>query len=507
MMGYVKCSYTQAFLQNNITVSLLPDINEEYMDKLGIYAKSRDEDTIRQELRKEDNRKQNCIDTSVVEELEHVQMSSATRPLSVSSEHGFIHNDQNSLLDDDEDDRYGSSYLSEVESRSPSFDLQRSSQYSSTINSIVLHYKSHGGVTPNSKQDNDSIHSSNYTKSVSSQGELNRIIAANSYVSEVLEGDVEEQPHPLNLVPNNWSSQEEMYSRAHPEDAEDLHVICDLLNSGLILLEEESNGKSLVQILEGIITKYNKQKGVDSGLDARRLASDKGLVYLNGFLLIESVRESQVFNDVLFARLTQRSVIPEQDYQQLKSSFTISSIPRFVFIISSDASHSLWSHNLFTLLSKVVTDQSLYSDLFLAKSRADVIHALADMAVRIQRRVSVESLKKHPKGKEKKKGLFCGLKKDVATRSRYYWSDFGDGYTVNTILKTFLIFISQLGPTLIFAVLIHKYSHGNIGTVETLLGQSITSIIWAFLGGQPMILMGLTGPIAIFVGVLYDLSV
>ena len=90
--------------------------------------------------------------------------------MSVSSEHGFIHNDQNSLLDDDEDDRYGSSYLSEVESRSPSFDLQRSSQYSSTINSIVLHYKSHGGVTPNSKQDNDSIHSSNYTKSVGSQG-------------------------------------------------------------------------------------------------------------------------------------------------------------------------------------------------------------------------------------------------------------------------------------------------------------------------------------------------
>ena len=67
-------------------------------------------------------------------------------------------------------------------------------------------------------------------------------------------------------------------------------MICDLLNSGLILLEEESNGKSLVQILESIITKYNKQKGVDSGLDARRLASDKGLVYLNGFLLIEVCR-------------------------------------------------------------------------------------------------------------------------------------------------------------------------------------------------------------------------
>ena len=173
-------------------------------------------------------------------------------------------------------------------------------------------------------------------------------------------------------------------------------MICDLLNSGLILLEEESNGKSLVQILESIITKYNKQKGVDSGLDARRLASDKGLVYLNGFLLIEVCRfyrfDSKVFNDVLFARLIQRSVVPEQDYEQLKFRFMMISIPRFVFIISSDASHSLWSHNLFTLLSKVVTDQSLYSDLFLAKTRADVIHALADMAVRIQRKVSLSSL-------------------------------------------------------------------------------------------------------------------
>lgn len=74
------------------------------------------------------------------------------------------------------------------------------------------------------------------------------------------------------------------------------------------------------------------------------------------------------------------------------------------------------------------------------------------------------------------------------------------------LLFRLLIFISQLGPALIFAVLINQYSHGNIGTVETLLGQAITSIVWSFIGGQPMILMGLTGPIAIFVGVLYDLA-
>ena len=69
-----------------------------------------------------------------------------------------------------------------------------------------------------------------------------------------------------------------------------------------------------------------------------------------------------------------------------------------------------------------------------------------------------------------------------------------------------MVFISQLGPALIFAVLISKYSHGNISMVETLLGQAITLLVWALFGGQPMILMGLTGPIAIYVEVLYQLA-
>ena len=96
--------------------------------------------------------------------------------LSVSSEHEFVHNDQTSLMDDDEEGGYGFSYPSEVDLSSPSFDLQRSSQYSSTINSLVLHYKSHGGATPTSRQDSDSIHSSNYTKSVNSQGGMKEIL-------------------------------------------------------------------------------------------------------------------------------------------------------------------------------------------------------------------------------------------------------------------------------------------------------------------------------------------
>lgn len=163
------------------------------MDKLGIYAvgdrirlqralqklavKSANREPIGGEVRKEDSRRQSSMDSSVNEELEHVQIPLGS--LSVSSEHEFVHNDQTSLLDDGEEGGYGSSYPSEVDLSSPSFDLQRSSQYSSTINSIVLHYKSHGGTTPTSRQDSDSIHSSNYTKSVNSQGGMKELLVKN----------------------------------------------------------------------------------------------------------------------------------------------------------------------------------------------------------------------------------------------------------------------------------------------------------------------------------------
>ena len=43
-----------------------------------------------------------------------------------------------------------------------------------------------------------------------------------------------------------------------------------------------------------------------------------------------------------------------------------------------------------------------------------------------------------------------------------------------------------------------------MATVETLRGSAVAYIFWALVGGQPMILMGLTGPIAIFVGVVFD---
>lgn len=79
-------------------------------------------------------------------------------------------------------------------------------------------------------------------------------------------------------------------------------------------------------------------------------------------------------NDVLFTRLHQRSVIMDHNNEQVK----------YIFIILSNHSHMIWANNLFSLFEKIVNDNTLYNDLFQAKTKSDIIQSLANMAVRIQ---------------------------------------------------------------------------------------------------------------------------
>jgi hypothetical protein len=54
----------------------------------------------------------------------------------------------------------------------------------------------------------------------------------------------------------------------------------------------------------------------------------------------------------------------------------------------------------------------------------------------------------------------------------------------------------QLIPNLIFAQLMDRETKGNLAAVETLLSAGIIGIIYAIISGQPLTLLGITGPVA-----------
>lgn len=103
--------------------------------------------------------------------------------------------------------------------------------------------------------------------------------------------------------------------------------------------------------------------------------------------------------------------------------------------------------------------------------------------------------------------FMTGIKEDLEARVPLFRSDWGRPQSIYTVVNaTFFAFVIQLIPALIFAELMNRETNGNLGTAETLLSTAIIGIIYAIFSGQPLVIMGVTGPVAILLGTSYGLT-
>ncbi|MCA9795706.1 MAG: HCO3- transporter, partial [Candidatus Eremiobacteraeota bacterium] len=86
-----------------------------------------------------------------------------------------------------------------------------------------------------------------------------------------------------------------------------------------------------------------------------------------------------------------------------------------------------------------------------------------------------------------------------------YASDFRDGLGSKSLASVLFLFFAVLAPTTAFGGLLSVLTEGQIGVVETLLATSVVGVLYALFSGQPLNIMGSTGPVIIFLGILYDL--
>ena len=100
-----------------------------------------------------------------------------------------------------------------------------------------------------------------------------------------------------------------------------------------------------------------------------------------------------------------------------------------------------------------------------------------------------------------------GIKEDLSVRLPLYTDDWSRPKSIFTVVNaTFFALVIQLIPALIFAELMDRTTQGNLATAETLLSSSIIGIIYAIFAGQPLVIMGITGPVAILLGTSYTLT-
>lgn len=99
--------------------------------------------------------------------------------------------------------------------------------------------------------------------------------------------------------------------------------------------------------------------------------------------------------------------------------------------------------------------------------------------------------------------LFGGLIDDIRRKAPHYASDFKDGLHSSVAGTTLFLYFAALANAIAFGALTGLLTGNQIGIIEMLVVTAVGGILFAVLSGQPLTILGGTGPITIFTGLLY----
>lgn len=101
--------------------------------------------------------------------------------------------------------------------------------------------------------------------------------------------------------------------------------------------------------------------------------------------------------------------------------------------------------------------------------------------------------------------LGYGIYNDIKSRLPHYTSDFKDAYNYRVIPSTTFIFFTNLLPAIAFAQDMFDKTDHAYGVNEVLMLSAIAGVVFGLLSGQPLCIVGVTGPISIFSYTVYEL--
>ena len=114
-------------------------------------------------------------------------------------------------------------------------------------------------------------------------------------------------------------------------------------------------------------------------------------------------------------------------------------------------------------------------------------------------------LQRIPPELERTGRLFGGMIRDLKRRAPHYIDDFRQGFRVKVLGSVLFMFVACLAAAVAFGGLLSTLTDGQIGAVETLLASAVCGVVWSLCAGQPLPIVGATGPNVIFTGILYGL--
>lgn len=174
---------------------------------------------------------------------------------------------------------------------------------------------------------------------------------------------------------------------------------------------------------------------------------------------------------------------------------------RFIYLLLGP--HSAAEEHLDTIpeITRFMSDDSVSRELELAESQSDVLEILnAYIASESESAPPPSDDAFHYSGK-----FGGGLIADIKRRLPHYKDDIIEGLSSKSVASVFFLFFACLAPAVTFGGVMASLTGGAIGAVEMIVATAFCGIVYAICSGQPLIILGGTGPLLVFTGILYSL--
>ncbi|KAM9654739.1 electroneutral sodium bicarbonate exchanger 1-like [Morphnus guianensis] len=221
----------------------------------------------------------------------------------------------------------------------------------------------------------------------------------------------------------------------------------------------------------------------------------------------------------------------------LLSGMTEVPIPtRFLFVLLGPEGKGHQYHEIGRSMATIMTDEVFRDVAYKAKNGADLVAGVDefldqvtvlppgewDPSIRIEPPKNVPSqekrkmpgalddsashstLEKHGGPELQRTGrLFGGLTLDVKRKAPWFWSDFRDGLSLQCLASFLFLYCACMSPVITFGGLLGEATKGHISAMESLLGASMAGVVYSLFAGQPLTILGSTGPVLVFEKILY----
>ena len=176
----------------------------------------------------------------------------------------------------------------------------------------------------------------------------------------------------------------------------------------------------------------------------------------------------------------------------------------FLFFLLGSPDSAVEHLDTLSNVARLMSDDEFRYEAGIARTGDDLLVAFDHF----QTRTAPEKIEEKPSTGLEYTGKFAGgLRQDIARRLPHYVGDFLEGLHAKCVGSTLFLFFACLAPAVTFGGVMATQTGGQIGAVEMIVASAFCGVVFALISGQPLIILGGTGPLLVFTAILYQLCV